>query len=140
MFPFVLSFITFFSTMVTLFLSAKLLQLIDNERYRKSPLISAQLGFFGIITYICITPVYIYTGMIQYDNIMIVFIIHCLILSFGTSLLLEILNNYRYILVSFYGSFIAIFFTSLIGIFIFTAFESGYAKLLSLLFLLPLIQ
>lgn len=140
MFPFVLSFITFISTMVSLFLSAKLLHLTDTERYKKSSVISAQLAFFGILTYICITPVYIYTGMIDYNNIMLVFIIHCLILSFGTSLLLEVLNNYRYILVSFYGSFIAVFFTTILGVYIFSSFESGYAKLLSLLFLLPLIQ
>ncbi len=140
MFPFVLSFITFFATMITIFLCAKLLHMIDAERYKKSSVISLQLAFFGILTYICITPVYIYTGMINYDNIMLVFIIHCLILSFGSSLLLEILNNYRSILLSFYGSFIALFFTTLIGLLLFTSLESGYAKLISLLLLLPLIQ
>lgn len=78
--------------------------------------------------------------MLSYDNIMIIFIIHCLTLSFGSSLILEILNNYRYILTGFYGSFIGLFFTSILVVTIFTAFDSGYAKLISLLIILPVIN
>lgn len=82
MFPFILSFITFIATMVTLILSAIFLNMTSAERYKKNTVSFAQLGFFGILTYICITPVYIYTGLISYDNIMLIFIIHCLVLSF----------------------------------------------------------
>jgi hypothetical protein len=47
-------------------------------------------------------PVYIYAGLIDYDYTMIVFLFHTIIAVFGTSLILEILNNYRYVLVSIY--------------------------------------
>ena len=140
MFPFILSFITFIATMVSLLLSAALLHMTDWERYKKNIVIYGQLGFFGILTYICITPVYIYTWLLSYDNIMIVFIFHCIVLAFWSSLLLEILNNYRYILTGFYGSFIGLFFTSIIVISFFSSMESWYAKLLSLLIILPLIN
>lgn len=140
MFPFILSFITFIATMVSLFLSAVLLNMTDGERYKKNTVTYGQLAFFGILTYLCITPVYIYTGLINYDNIMIVFIIHSMVLAFWSSLLLEMLNNYRYILTGFYGSFIGLFFASIIVISLFNSMESGYAKLLSLLIILPLIS
>lgn len=140
MFPFVLSFITFIATMVTLFLSATLLNMTDPERYKKNVVTYGQLGFFGIFTYLCITPVYIYMGLLSYDNIMIVFLIHCIILSFGSSLIMEILNNYSYILIGFYGSFVWLFVTSIIIIMAFTSLESWYVKLLSLLIMLPLIN
>lgn len=140
MFPFVLSFITFIATMVTLFLSVTLLHMTSPERYKKNAVTYGQIGFFGIFIYLAITPVYIYTGMMNYDNIMLIFIIHSIILLFGSSILLEVLNNYRYILTGFYGSFVALFFTSIIVLSIFTALTTGYAKLLSLLIMLPIIN
>lgn len=140
MFPFILSFITFIATMVTLVLSAILLHMTDPERYKKNLVTYGQLAFFGILTYLCMTPVYIYMGLSSYENIMIVFIIHCMMLSFGSSLILEILNNYRYILIWFYGSFIGLFFTVIITIILFSSMESGYVKLLSMLIMLPLIN
>ena len=139
-FPFVLSFITFIATLITLILSSSLLHMTAPERYKKNTATYSQLWFFWILTYLLITPVYIYTGLISYDNIMIIFMAHCMILAFGSSLLLEILNNYRYILTGFYGSFIGLFFTTIIIILLFSAFDSWYAKLLSMLIMLPLIN
>jgi len=139
-FPFVLSFITFIATLITLILTSVLLHMTSPERYKKNTASYAQLWFFGILTYLLMTPVYIYTGLISYDNIMIIFMIHCVVLAFGSSLILELLNNYRYILTWFYGSFIGLFFTSIIIILLFSAFESWYAKLLSMLLMLPLIN
>lgn len=139
-FPFVLSFITFIATLITLILTSALLHMTSPERYKKNTATYAQLGFFGILTYLLITPVYIYTGLISYDNIMIIFMIHCSILAFWSSLILELLNNYRYILTGFYGSFIGLFFTTIFTIILFWAFDSWYAKLLSMLIMLPLIN
>ncbi|MDA9129087.1 hypothetical protein N9J72_01255 [Candidatus Gracilibacteria bacterium] len=140
MFPFVLSFITFIATMVTLMLSALLIHMTDPERYSGSRVSYGQLAFFGILTYICITPIYIATGILDYNNIMIVFIAHCVTLAFGSSLLLELLNNYRYVLTGFYGSFIGLFFTVIFVISIFVSMGEGYARLISLLIMLPLIN
>jgi len=140
MFPFILSFITFFTTMVSFFISTVILHMTDPTRYKKSTVAHWQIGLFGIITYLCITPIYIYIGLINYDFIMVIFIIHCLILALGNSLILEILNNYRYVLVWVYGSFIGLFFTSIFATVIFTSIESGRAKLLSMLIILPLVS
>lgn len=139
MFPFVLSFITFIASMITLMISCLLLHMTDPEKYKGNSVSYWQLGFFWILIYLLVTPIYIVTGLVSYDNIMIVFIIHCMILSFGSSLLLEILNNYRYVLIGFYGSFVWLFCTSIIVVSIFSSITSGSAKLISLLILLPII-
>lgn len=140
MFPFILSFITFLATTTTLIATYFILNVTDPERYKRSPVILWQIGFFWIFTYFFITPLYIFTWLQSYDYIMIIFICHCLLLTFWTSIILEILNNYRYILTSIYWSFLWFFITIMISIAIFYSLPWWYARLLSLLVLLPLIN
>ena len=71
---------------------------------------------------------------------MLVFILHSIILTFGTSIIIEVLSNYRYILTGIYGSFVGIFITGILTMTLFSSFSSGYAKLLSLLVILPLVN
>jgi hypothetical protein len=52
----------------------------------------------------------------------------------------ELLNKYRYILIGFYGSFIALFITTFLTVFIFNSVESGNAKLILLTVLFPLVN
>jgi len=56
------------------------------------------------------------------------------------SILLEVLHNYNYILSGLYGSFVSLFITGTITILIFSLFSTGFAKLISLLIILPLIN
>jgi len=140
MFPFILSFITFIATTIMILLTYKLFQMIHSERYKRSLITYGQISFFWILTYIFFTPIYIFTGIQSYDNIMLVFILHATILSFGTSIIIEVLSNYRYILTWIYGSFVGVFITGIITMSIFSSFSSGYAKLISLLVLLPIIN
>ncbi len=140
LFPFILSFITFVATTITLIATYFILNITDPERYRRSPIILGQIAFFWIFTYAFVTPLYIFTWLQSYDFIMIVFIAHCLILTFWTSIILEILNNYRYILTSIYWSFLWFFLTITISLGIFYSLPWWYARLLSLLVLLPIIN
>jgi len=140
MFPFILSFITFIGTTLTVLLTYKFLQLTSPERYKSSLITYGQISFFWILTYLFFAPVYIVVGLGSYDNIMIMFIIHSLVLTFGVSIILEILNNYRYILTGLYWSFVGLFITGTVTILIFSSFSSGFAKLISLLILLPIIN
>lgn len=139
-FPLILSIITFVWTTITVFLTYFILSMTYPDRYKRNVIIFGQIWFFSILTYIFIAPVYIYTWVIDYNNIMIVFLAHTLITTFWTSIILEILNNYRYILIWIYWSFIGLFLSIFFTIFIFTSFTWWYAKLISLLFLLPIIN
>lgn len=140
MFPFILSFITFIATTCMILLTYKILQMIHPERYKRSTITYGQISFFWILTYIFFTPIYIFSGIQSYDNIMLVFILHSIILTFGTSIIIEVLSNYRYILTGIYGSFVGIFITGILTMTLFSSFSSGYAKLLSLLVILPLVN
>lgn len=121
-------------------LTCFILNLTNPERYKKNAIVYGQIAFFGILTYAFITPVYIYTGLLAYENILFIFMFHCIILAFGTSIILEVLNNYRYILTGIYGSFVGLFLTSMITLAIFNSFTAGQAKLISLLVLFPIIN
>ena len=140
LFPFMLSFITFIVSVIVSTVTYYFLTLTDPNKYKKTIIHFSQISFFSILTYIFFAPIYVYAGMQNYDNIMLVFVIHSLLLSFWVTILLEIMNNYRYILLWLYASFMGLFITGIITFFIFSSFSTGYAKLLSLLFILPLIN
>jgi hypothetical protein len=71
---------------------------------------------------------------------MYVFLAHTLLVIFWTSLILELLNNYRHILIWLYWSFIWLFVSLTITTIIFTSLETGTARLVSLLLLLAIIN
>ncbi len=139
-FPLALSLITFIWTSLVIFLTYLILSMISAERYKRSLVIFWQISLFGLISYAFFTPIYIYLGIKSYENILYVFIAHTLIVSFGTSIILEIMNNYRNILIWIYGSFIWLFVASFLSIVIFSTTPEWTAKLFSLVVLLPLIN
>ena len=139
-FPLILSIITLIWTTISMFLTYFILNLTDSERYKKNIVILWQITFFTFITYLFITPMYIYIWMQDYDNIMIVYLFHVIILTFWTHIILEALNNYRHILIWIYWSFVWLFLSIIITILIFSSFSTWFAKLISLLVLLPIIN
>ncbi len=139
-FPIFLSVIALIWTFATMFLTYFILSLTDPDKYKKNIIIYGQLAFFTILVYFFITPVYIFEWLKNYEFIIYIFLAHVLILSFWISLLSEILNSYTYVLTWIYGSFIWLFSSSIIALSIFTFFPSWYAKLISLVILLPIIN
>ena len=139
-FPLFLSIITFIWTNVSTFLTYFLLSMTSPEKYKRNIIILRQIAFFSILIYAFITPIYIYTWLQNYENIIFVFLVHILILAFWTSIILELLNNYRYILTWFYWSFVSLFFSGMIAILFFSSFSEWYAKLIILVLLLPIIN
>lgn len=79
---FVLSFVTFIASMISVFISTKLLTLTDPEKYSNGLTSYNQIAFYGVFSYLCLTPLYLILGSIDYDALMILFIIHVLVLSF----------------------------------------------------------
>jgi len=139
-FPLILSIITLIWTTLTIFLTYIISNLTNWERYKRNIIIIWQIWFFAFLTYFFITPIYIYVWMQNYNYIMIIFLCHTLIVTFWTSIILEILNNYRYILTWLYWSFVWLFVSVIITILIFSCFNSWFAKLISLIILLPIIN
>ena len=139
-FPLILSLVSLFWISITLFLTYFFLTLINEDRFKKNRIITGQIAFFSLMAYIFFTPIYIYAGIMSYSNIMLVFLGHALLVTFGANIIMEVLNNYRYVLIGIYGSFVWLFISGIITILIFSSFSPGFARLVSLLFLLPLIN
>lgn len=140
MFPFTISIVSLFGISIALFATYTILWLVNPDRYKKNSIIAGQIGFFSILTYLFLTPVYIFAGIVAYKNITFVFLAHTLIATFWVSVIIELLNNYRYILTGIYGSFVGLFVSLIITLLIFASFWEWFAKLLSLLFILPTIN
>jgi len=139
-FPLILSIITLIWTTTTLFLTYKLLNMTSSEKYKKNVVISGQIAFFAFFTYIFITPVYIYVWLLDYGYIMYIFLVHTLLVTFWASIIIELLNNYRHILIWLYWSFVWLFLSMAITVLIFTSLDTGIARLVSLVLLLPIIN
>jgi hypothetical protein len=139
-FPLILSLITFLWTSLVIFLTYIILSMVSSEKYKRSLIIFWQISLFWLITYIFFTPIYIYLWIKSYENILYIFIWHTLITSFWTSVILEIMNNYRNILIWIYGSFIWLFIASFLSIIIFSTTPEWTAKLFALVVILPLIN
>jgi len=140
MFPILISIITLLWTSITSYLSYFIANMTDSDKYKKNNTILSQLAIFQILTYIFITPLYIYIGNINYNELMYIFVLHIIIIIFWTSLMLEIFNSYRYILIWFYGSFIWLFLSILFSILVFNSLWNWNAKMIILLLLLPIIN
>lgn len=139
-FPMIFSIVTFLWTSITMYFTYFISHKINSEKYKKNLIILGQIAFFNFLSYLIITPVYIFLGMQSYDNLMYIFLIHCFIVTFGTNIILEVLNNYRHILIGLYGSFLWLFSSIIITLVIFNSFSTGIAKMIGLLLLLPLIN
>lgn len=139
-FPLILSLITLVWSTLTIYLTYKMLAMTSEKKYKKNIIISWQIAFFALITYIFFTPIYIYAWVIDYNYTMYVFLVHVLMVTFWTSILLEVLNNYRYVLIWIYWSFIWLFVSIILTVLIFTSMDTWAAKLISLVLLLPIIN
>lgn len=140
LYPMVLSIITLVWTTITSLLTYFILWTTNWERYKKNNVIFTQVALFQILVYIFVAPVYLFFWWAGIQNIMITYIFHVLIVIFGTNMILDILNNYRYVLISIYGNFIWFFMSILVAIAFFNIFSEWYAKLISLVFLLPIVN
>ncbi len=139
-FPLIMSLITLLWTSITMFLTYMILHMVSPERYKKNTIILGQIALFGMLLYILITPIYILLWIFSPSYLMLLFIAHTLIVIFGTNIILEVMNNYRHILIGIYGSFVGLFVSTILTILIFSFFSSGSAKLFSLVVLLPIIN
>ncbi|MCH2188710.1 hypothetical protein MK079_02700 [Candidatus Gracilibacteria bacterium] len=140
LFPLLLSVIVLLGSTVTIGLTYFIGHMTNPEQYKKNIVIFGQIAFFAALTYIIITPIYILMGLQDYNNILVIALIHMTLVCFGTHIILEILNNYRYVLIGVYGSFLGLFVSLVLTSSIFQAFSSGYAKLVALVLILPVIS
>lgn len=137
LYPLIMSVVTLVWTTISSIITYYILWITSSETYKNNNTIFWQVAFFQVLVFICIAPIYIIFWGISFDNIMITYIFHIIIVIFWTNIILDILNNYRYVMIWIYWTFIWTFLTALISFVVFYSVPSGNAKLLALVFLLP---
>lgn len=140
MFPIMFAFITFIGSSITMFLTNIMLRFTNPDNYKKNVIITWQIAFFSVFLLIFIIPIYINQWLNSYQNIIIVYLFHILCLTFAVSLIIEILNNYRHVLLGLYGSFVWLFFAIIFVLSVFAFLETGIAKLIALVVILPFVN
>lgn len=138
--PILFSIITLIWTSIAMFLTYYMLRVTNSDVYKKSPIVLWQIAFFAVLTYFFITPLYIYIWISDYNNFMYIFLIHTMILILWTSIIIEVLSNYRQVLIWIYGSFVGLFLGFIFTIIIFSSLSAWFAKLVSLIVLLPILN
>jgi uncharacterized membrane protein YtjA (UPF0391 family) len=136
----ILSIITLIWTTITIYITYRLLHTTSDWIYKRNIIITWQILFFVFLTYLFLAPMYIYVWLIHYKYIIQIFLLHTIVVIFWVNIIIEILNKYRHILIWIYWSFVWLFISIISTIFIFSSMTSWTAKLMSLLFLLPLIN
>ncbi len=127
-YPYLLSLVAFFSIVLSVSTYFVFMRMLFPDKYRGAGLGFGQILLFCIFSYACVTPLYLAVGVIAPDQILLVFAVHVTLSVFGASLVLEIVSNYRYVLLGVYGSFLGLFASVVItAVYFFSAPESSRA-------------
>ncbi len=105
-FPYILSLVAFVGILISLYTLLYLQRQIFPDKYPSSSTQVTQTFLFSLILYLVLTPLYVYMAGIKTDALIVTFTIHALLAILGTTLIVEILSQYRYSLLSIYASFI----------------------------------
>ncbi len=108
-FPYMLSLVALVAILISLFLQFYFSRLIFPDKYSNSGPQSMQTFGFCLLMYILFTPLYVYVGGAKTEMLMIVFAMHVLIASLGSTILVEVVSQYRYSLLAIYSSFVGSF-------------------------------
>ncbi len=106
--PILLSMITFFSLAVGSTVVYFIASLVIPDMYTRSKTAMSQLVIFSIILYILFAPIYLLvSNSTTHISILSVFSLHIMFGTFGLYIVMNLVSQYRYVLISVYGSLIA---------------------------------
>ncbi len=112
--PILLAMITFFALTVSNMLYLWSVKGIFPHIYTGSRTTYLHASVFSIILYIAIAPLYLIVNSMVVDGsgILIAYIAHVLLNIFGLEIIVSILSNYRYSLLSIYSSIVSLILTA----------------------------
>lgn len=138
MIPIMVSLMAWVALMFTIYMNYLFLANTCPDRYKKTWIHLAQIAILMILMYIILTPLYLLIWGQGPEHILWMYIAHIFVALFWTTILLEVLNNYRYVLVAIYSAIISIVITAWITVWLFTAIWGWTIKVLLLVLFLPI--
>ena len=139
-YPYIFSLTWFFATLLTSSLNLIMNKIINPEKYKRWSITFVQVFLFSIFLYIFLAPGYLYTAYNHDEMLIYIFTIHILVSILWTSILSEVLSNYRYILIGLYWSFIGFFVSILISIITFLNVTKSNQSLYILIWVIIIIN
>lgn len=133
--PILLAMITFFSLTVSNMIYLWSAKGIFPHIYTGARTTFLHASVFSIILYVAIAPLYLIVSSIVVDgsSILIAYIAHVLLNIFGVEIIVSILSNYRYSLLSIYSSIVSLILT---GTILFLIYAQTYTSSSNTLFVL----
>lgn len=124
--------------LITIFIANSILiyfyHLVFPERYTKSRTVFTQVAIYSIILYILFTPAYMSVSSELVGHYMLaIFVFHVLINVLGVSIIIEVISNYRYVLLGIYGSFVGAIASGFLAAYIFVSFQDSTKALYTLI-------
>lgn len=137
--PILLSMITFFSLSIGSMVVYFIASLVIPDMYTRSKTAMSQLIIFSIILYILFAPIYLLvSNTTTHLSILSVFSAHVMFGTFGLYVVMNLVSQYRYVLLSIYGSLIAFLLTGIIWVLFILPMDASSQALLILIGLVML--
>lgn len=139
-YPYIYSMTWFFATLFSAGINIFMNKIVNPNKYKRWIITFAQVFLYSIILYIFIVPVYVYAVYQSPVSLVYVFTVHVVLAVLWSSILTEILSNYRYILLWIYWTFMGAFVSILLSFIVFFTFTESSKNLFILIWLLMLIN
>ena len=125
---------TFFSLLLggTVYLS--IVKTIFPSIYTRTSELFKHMMMYMVILYICLMPVYLLVASgIQHNAVLVAYLVHIMLAIFGIELIVGVISQYRYVLLSFYANIAAMILTGGIVFILFAKASDSGASLFILM-------
>ena len=133
--PILLAMITFFSMLIGSYIYIWAARTIFPNIYTRNKIFYLQVTVFMIILFICMLPVYLVVGATAMNTsaILLAYLVHILLSIFGLELLLSIIAQYRYSLLTLFANMASLIFSGGILFWVYTNTSSSASALFVLM-------
>lgn len=120
--PMILAMSTFFSLVVGAMMYLSIAKIIFPAIYTRTPSLMKHSMLYMIVLYLVLMPMYLFAANVQSSSVLVTYLVHILLAIFGIEIILSLISQYRYALLSFYANIASI---ALSGGFVFLIFSSS---------------
>lgn len=120
--PMILAMATFFSLVVGSMIYLSIAKVIFPTIYTRTNNLLKHTMLYMIVLYLVLMPMYLFAANVQSSSILVTYLVHILLAIFGVELILSLISQYRYALLSFYANIASV---TLSGGFVFLIFASS---------------
>lgn len=133
--PLILAFTTFFAVSLASGIYILLAKSVFPNLYTRNVTALKHTIVYMIVLYICMIPIYVTVSTSTFESsaVLLSYLIHVLLAIFGIELILGVVSQYRYVLLSLYANIVAVILTGGVVFWIFQKFSQSGTSLFILM-------